>query len=437
MKQKTFEYYYAVTLAAVLFLVWFHAPISVGVGSIFPSAELYIKAWKEIALGILFVGAIVWVTNNALWRQLLASRLLQMVLGLATLHLLVATVLFDNWQSVLAGLVIDLRFLLVFSLAYVAALMHPKTKPMLVWSAVVGGALTVAFGLIQLTVLPKDALSTIGYGKDTITSYTTIDKNPDFIRIQSTQRGPNPLGALCAILLAGALSFALLRWKKLSQNHRYVLATGTVATSIVLYATYSRSAYLAAAIAAGVVVAIAVKTHRSRAVILAEIVIAVAVITGAVLLQQTDWYKNVVLHEDPESTVVVKSNDQHVESLASGWKRLTKQPLGAGIGSTGSASIVSEQSPDVTIENYYLFVAHEVGWLGFGLFIALTGMVLHQLWVFSKKDWVARALFASGIGLAIAALFLPVWADDTTAIVWWGLAGVVIASHTPIKQRKP
>jgi len=117
MKQKTFEYYYAVTLATVLFLVWFHAPIAVGVGSIFPSAELYIKAWKEIALGILFVGAIVWVTKNELWRQLLASRLLQVVLGLAILHLLIAVVLFDNWQSVLAGLVIDLRFLLVFSLA--------------------------------------------------------------------------------------------------------------------------------------------------------------------------------------------------------------------------------------------------------------------------------------------------------------------------------
>jgi len=211
----------------------------------------------------------------------------------------------------------------VFSLAYVAALIHPKAKTMLVWSAVVGGTLTVAFGLLQLAVLPKDALSTIGYGKDTITPYTTIDKNPDFIRIQSTQRGPNPLGALCAVLLAGVLSFTALRWKKLHQNHRYLLVIAMLATSIVLYATYSRSAYLAAVIAVGILIGTTVKMHRSRPIILAEIkmhrsrpiilaeiVIAAAAIAGAVLLQQTDWYKNVVLHEDPESTVVIKSNDQ-------------------------------------------------------------------------------------------------------------------------------
>jgi hypothetical protein len=26
-------------------------------------------------------------------------------------------------------------------------------------------------------------------------------------------------------------------------------------------------------------------------------------------------------------------------------------------------------------------------------------------------------------------LLLPVWADDTVAIIWWGLAGLALASH--------
>jgi hypothetical protein len=31
---------------------------------------------------------------------------------------------------------------------------------------------------------------------------------------------------------------------------------------------------------------------------------------------------------------------------------------------------------------------------------------------------------ASGIGLALIGLLLPVWVDDTVSIVWWGLAAI-------------
>jgi len=39
---------------------------------------------------------------------------------------------------------------------------------------------------------------------------------------------------------------------------------------------------------------------------------------------------------------------------------------------------------------------------------------------------LALGVFASGIGLALVGFFLPVWADDTVSIIWWGLAAVVV-----------
>ena len=78
------------------------------------------------------------------------------------------------------------------------------------------------------------------------------------------------------------------------------------------------------------------------------------------------------------------------------------------------------------IENQYLFIAHETGWLGLLIFIALFGLIMRSLWQ-QRQDWLSLGVFASGIGLSLIGLLLPVWADDTVSIVWWGLAAIAIA----------
>jgi cyanate permease len=77
------------------------------------------------------------------------------------------------------------------------------------------------------------------------------------------------------------------------------------------------------------------------------------------------------------------------------------------------------------IENQYLFVAHEAGWLGLILFLMIFIGVMNRLWQL-RTNWLALGVFASGLGLAIIGLLLPVWVDDTVAIVWWGLAAFII-----------
>jgi len=43
-------------------------------------------------------------------------------------------------------------------------------------------------------------------------------------------------------------------------------------------------------------------------------------------------------------------------------------------------------------------------------------------------------VWASGLGLILIGLVLPVWVDDTVSIVWWGLAALVIASGSVVKK---
>jgi hypothetical protein len=149
-----------------------------------------------------------------------------------------------------------------------------------------------------------------------------------------------------------------------------------------------------------------------------------AVIAGLIAGQNSTFVSNVVLHEDPTEGNSINSNDGHFASVQDGFTRMIRQPFGAGIGSTGSASLHGD-SPTI-IENQYLFIAHEAGWLGLGVFIVLFMMVLWRLWQ-GRQDWLCLGVFASGIGLALIGLLLPVWVDDTVAIIWWGLAAIALA----------
>jgi hypothetical protein len=112
---------------------------------------------------------------------------------------------------------------------------------------------------------------------------------------------------------------------------------------------------------------------------------------------------------------------------------MIRQPLGQGIGSTGSASLFSS-SPEI-IENQYLFVAHETGWLGLALFSGISILVLIRSRE-RRADWLALGVFASGIGMLSIGLLLPVWVDDTVSIVWWGLAAISLGGEHARKSSK-
>jgi len=423
MKLNRLEKLFILLLLVVFGGIVIHAPFSVGFGTLFPDYSLLIKSWKEILLVVGLVMACVIVTRRRLWREFLNDWPFRAIMALAALHLLLVAALYQGPASSAAGLSIDLRYLLFFCLVYVAVKIAPQYRRRFVQVGVIGACIVVGFAMAQV-FLPRDILTHIGYGDNTIQPYLTVDKNPAFVRENSTLRGPNPLGAYAGIVLAGLAAFWVRKKNWLNSSKRklgYAVLTACAYTA--LWVSYSRSALVAGIVGVLLVLAVAFARKLSRGAWIAVVVVAMALAGGLVAMKSSDFISNVILHENPDGGSSISSNDDHVESLATGWIRLTQQPWGGGVGSTGSASLFSD-SPNI-VENQYLFVAHEAGWLGLVLFLAIFGCVLVRLWQ-KRQDWLALGMFSGGVAMALIGLLLPVWADDTVSIVWWGMAAVAL-----------
>lgn len=407
-----------------------HAPLSVGFGTLWPQYSLAFKSWKELLLLGLVPIVIIIISRRGLWRELLHDWLFRLIGIYGILHGLLAIIFFNTIATTLAGLAIDLRFIVFFALVYIGIKIMPGYRRRMLQVGGAGAVVVVGFATLQL-FLPADALSYIGYNQNTIMPYLTVDKNPQYIRVNSTLRGPNPLGAYAAIVLTLLTAWWFAAKKGVTSQKRLIfsglLGLGAL---IALWISYSRSAWAGAIAGVGIALAASVKKRIPRRVWIGSMIAVGAVGGAAVLGSGSVFISNVILHENPIGGSSVSSNEGHLQSLESSFAQALHQPFGAGIGSTGSASLYGG-IPQV-IENQYLFVAHETGWLGLGLFMGLFVLILVRLWR-RRADWLSVGMFASGVGLAIIGLLLPVWADDTVSIIWWGLAALALAGGNNAK----
>jgi len=399
-----------------------HAPFSVGFSALFPNYELLIKSWKEILLGVATLILPILLTVHKRW-NIFKEPLFLCIAAFAALNIALIPLFFTGGEATLAGLLINLRFLLFFVLVYLALALYPQYTRLFIKVFVAGALVVLVFAILQLTILPNDFLKYLGYNQTTIMPYLTVDQNVSFIRINSTLRGPNPLGAYAVIVLVLLLAFWLKAKRKITKREQFVVAILGVGGVLALWASYSRSAVLGFVVAVVLVLAATVGKKVSKTVWVILAVVALAIGGSLVAFKDTAFVTNVILHENPIEGNNVNSNDGHANSLVDGTKRVIQQPLGGGIGSTGSASLLTK-SP-LIIENQYLFVAHETGWLGLGLFIAISWLLLSKLWR-GRKDWFVLGVFASGVALAFIGVLLPVWVDETVAITWWGLAAIAL-----------
>ena len=419
---------YAVILLIILGGIVVHAPLTVWLGTVFPDYSPLIKSWKEILMIPAALLAGVLVTRQGLWRELSRDWLFRLIVAYALLHIVLAIILPQDTLAQLAGFAIDLRYVLFFGLVYVLIRLAPQWRKQIVYVGAIGAVIVVGFATLQL-FLPKDTLSYIGYSKQTIAPYLTVDENPDFIRYSSTLRGPNPLGAYAGIVL-GMITALLVRRKLPLERKKVLWATGAIAACslVAVWINYSRSALVAAIVTVLIVLGVTMLRRMSRRAWLAVGVVFVILAGSLAAAWESNFVSNVILHENPTTGAEVSSNDGHVESLIFGVGRLVAQPFGAGIGSTGSASLYDDDEGGVIIENQYLYIAHETGWLGLALFVAIFGLIMVRLWR-ARDDWLALGAFASGVGMALIGLLLPVWADDTVAIVWWALAATALGGE--------
>lgn len=427
MKHRVFEYMLAWLLLTILAGIVVHAPLSVYIGSQWPAVADVIKTWKEWLLLVALVVTLVEVTRRRAWQLFNRDIFCWLVFGYALLHVGTLAWTSASTQAVLAGLAIDLRYVLYATLVYMFVRLYPGYYHSFIKIGIFGAALVVGFAALQL-LLPYDALKYLGYSNDTIAPYITVDQNYDYIRINSTMRGPNPLGAYAAGVLVGVVAYVAYV-RKVNDTRKYWLGAFGMASVLALWHSYSRSAFVAALVAVAFVVAVKyARTLPKKAWYTLALGTLLLVVLG-VAVRDTSFVHNVILHDDPTTNAAVNSNEDHVSSLQYGFARMLTEPMGVGVGTTGSASLYGD-SP-LIVENQYLMVAHEVGWAGLALFLAIFGVVMHRLWLL-RSNWMSLALFAGGIGMALIGILLPVWADDTVSIVWWGLAGAVMAKGSLI-----
>jgi hypothetical protein len=433
MKPTRLEKTYLGLLMVIFGGIVFHAPLSVGLGVLFPHFELLIKSWKEILMVLSVPLAFVIISRHHLWKKLWNDWLLQLIGVFAALHIVLIAIFYQGAAATAAGLAIDLRYLLFFCLVYVAVRVYPQYRRRFVQIGIIGALIVVGFAALQL-FLPADILSHIGYGKNTIEPYLTVDKNPNYIRENSTLRGPNPLGAYGAMILA-FMTAAWVRKREWFASTKVKVGAGVLAVcaAISVWVSYSRSALIAAIIGVAVVLFVSVMRKISLKAWVITFAVIFVVAGGLFAAKGTSFVSNVILHENPNGGSSVSSNEGHASSLANGVSQMVHQPLGQGVGSTGSASLFSG-SPEI-IENQYLFVAHETGWLGLILFSVISILVLARSWR-RRSDWLALGVFASGIGMLFIGLLLPVWVDDTVSIVWWGLAAIALGGEHARKSSK-
>jgi hypothetical protein len=416
-------------LAVMLVLLPFHATLTVWVSS-FASHYTLLRLWKEILLLLLVPLAVV-----VLWRvpklrhQLEIGWLFWAIVFYALLHILLGGLALMKHQVTLTAfadaVILNLRFLLIFLLALVFATQSEWLKihwrQLLLWPA----AAVVTFGLLQIFVLPVDFLRHFGYGVSTIMPFETVDQKLSYVRIQSTLRGANPLGAYL-VLIVGALVVALLR-KRLVLSKRVSGLLFLLGSLLVLGATYSRSAYLGLFVTVLALLWVVAHQAQKRRWVVGGLTIVCVLLAGVFVgFRDNDRFQNTFFHSDEHSASLASSNASRGSAMLDGLHDVVTEPFGKGPGTAGPASAHNTQDAPRIAENYYLQIGQEVGWLGIALFVAISYMVVKRLWR-RRADPLARTLLVSFFGISLINLMSHAWTDDTLSLIWWGFAGVALA----------
>lgn len=400
----------------IVALLPIHAFVSTWGGSSIGPLEVW-KSWKEILLVVALVTALAYLVATKRLNQVFRDRLVWLIFAYVGLHLLCWIVFRPPLEAVSAAFLMNLRFLgmLLLSLVLLQFVKLPALLSVTAWIITLSGLFVVAFGILQITILPKDFLAHFGYSASTIAPYITLDNNEDIVRIASTLRGPNPLGAY--LIIIGLLLFAL--WRR---SRQLFLVGGGFMLLVVLFWTHSRSAWLGFAAAAAAYAWLNITNVQVRRKLvwtgLAGITAAAAALV--VLVPQSVMLQNLVLHNkigDPDAGSTV----EHFEKSFGSVEDVLRHPFGQGPGTAGPASFYSH-TPNVP-ENYYLQIAEEVGLVGLALFAAINVAVVVRLWPRRQEFW-PKILLASFAGIFIVNMFLHGWADETLAMTWWAIAGL-------------
>ena len=417
-------------ITGVIILLPFHALLTVWAGSNFGHYTLF-RLWKEILIFIIGLLAIyLLIVDKRVRQSILSTKVVWIIGAYLALELVMGIVARLNHsvstEALAYGLLDDLRFLAFFIICWLAASYSNQLSnnwiKLIIWPAII----VIGFGLLQMTVLPANVLTHFGYGPHTIMPYETINQNRHYIRILSTLRGANPLGAYLIVPIS-VLAVLLIRYPK---SWNWAKALLLLAAGIVLFGSYSRAAWIGAVLSClfvgGSYIDRALLKRFKLPIIIASMSIIVLLSIGALVLSHSSTFQNIIFHTQTNSAAPISSDQAHLKAVLGGINKLASQPLGDGPGVSGPASVYNHDRPARIPENYFLEIGEESGVLGMLLFIAINIGVASLLW-HRRQSPFALALLAAFIGITFVNLLSLAWTDDTLSYLWWGLAGIAMA----------
>lgn len=386
-----------------------------------------IRMWNDITLIILMGICLVWLFRDSMLRQRLKDSYVTLAVvifvALQVCFMLRGLVLGSvGVEAALIGLALNVRGPLFLLSCLI--LVKYSDWPLERWLKVAfrSAIIVAAFAVLQWTVLPRDFLTHFGYGSHTILPYETINSNDAYIRVASTTRGVNPLGAYMAIMLV--LLAAL--WKKLRPKATWIIIA--ISMVMAMFASFSRSAWLGCAAGLLFIYALRLKTRRQW-LWAGGIALSFLVLLGVsfAVVQKNTVLQNVVLHTDETSSIKQDSNDARYSAFFTTIREVVHEPLGRGVGSAGPASIHNTKAEPRMAENYFLQITQETGWFGLFAYLAMLAIVGIQLWRL-RKQRVTKGLLAAFIATVVINMLSFAWTDDTLAFTWFGLAGITIGT---------
>lgn len=426
-------------LSLIILLLPFHAFLTVWAASLF-GHYIAIRLWKEVLLAVCALGALYLVCFDHKVRfHTLNRKLTWLIAAYAVVTAVWGAVSYHrgdvSGKALAYGLLVNLRYLLFFVVAWVLAVrterLEARWPKLLLWPLVV----VVIFGLLEVFVLPRDFLRHFGYGPGTIAPFETINHNRHYLRYMSTLRGANPLGAYL-ILPISALVVLLVRYPRSWNWTKGLLLAGSL---LLLYFSFSRSAWIGCALAALAVFAGALSFDKTRLKPwhwLGAAVIVVALVVGGLALRHSPRFENIIFHTQTHTSAKVSSDRAHANRLRNGISDVVHHPLGFGPGTAGPASVYNHGHPARIAENYFIQIGQETGWLGLALFVVINLVVARILWA-RRALPLSLALFASLVGISFVGLLSHVWTDDTLSYIWWGLAGIAVATPVVKPAQEP
>ncbi|MHB1864835.1 MAG: O-antigen ligase family protein [Candidatus Saccharimonadales bacterium] len=424
--------YPAVLITVIILLLPFHAFITVWGNSLIGHYTL-LRLWKEFLLIFCVLGALIILIFDKKVRQLFyQSRLVQLIIVFFLIEIIlgifVRTFNHVTTKALFYGWLSDCRYLLFFIVTLVigkkTSLIKNNALRLIMWPAVI----VIIFGILQVLVLPHNFLAHFGYSHNTIPPYQTINSNKHYVRIISTLRGSNPLGAYLLIPLT-LLAVLIMKKRRIWQVAIFI------AGAFVLFFSFSRSAWIGLVVVIILSTYLCLKSLKLKRLLLFILIGLLVVASGIFIAERNNHkFQNLVFHTQSNSSIKTTSDQGHVVALKNDLKQLFANPLGKGPGTAGPASVYNKHNVDIT-ENYYLQIGIETGWLGFIIFLAINLLVALSLWR-RRSDTLSLVLFISFIGLIVCNLFLEAWTDDTLCYIWWGLAGIAIAAQPQLTKYK-